>query len=484
MSRYELVARSEIPEEDDSSYTVRIAQDRLKRKKYKRILIAFVCVVIFFFLVAGIASGVVMGVTTAGNKGDYTKTNAPNKNVVSVSTAVISSSPHSVSQTTSMKVVTPRLSATKDNSKTFTTTHSHSHRASSPTIVSTSVTSASPQATTTKKIALSSHTPSFTREITTESQTTTPSQHTNSLTSSTVVSTGVSSVSPRATTTKKTLIKSEVSSHTPPPTRTLSRRINVTDHTSWGNTPTAAIKTFSTNHFTKSAAVVATVMTTTTSPKHTSATESTTGHYSVATSSTTNQIYITTSQHKSVTVQTTTSVSPSPTVIPVNTFNSQILNYIDTSYDPCENFYEYSCGQWYDHFPDASEWGTSQDLALDNYNRIGKYLSHYVDDYRDPDAIKKAKYIYSACINSDYISRHLVTELKSFMIYKAGGWENGDFSPYNSWSINNNLYQDHYLGSSAFFTFGVEPDDLDSTKQVIRVGNIVRHYVTMISWSS
>ena len=316
MSRYELVApRGEMPEEDDSSYTVRIAQDRLKRKKYKRMLIAFVCVVVFFFLVAGIAAGVVMGVTIAGNKGDHTETNAPDKNIVSVSTAVISSSPHSVSQSTSLKVTTSRPSATKDNSKTFTTTHSHSHKASSTTVVSTSVTSASPWATT-------------------------------------------------------------------------------------------------------------------------------------------------------------TSVSPSPTVIPVNTFNSQILNYIDTSYDPCENFYEYSCGQWYDRYPDASEWGAFQDLALDNYNRIGKYLSHYVDDYRDPDAIKKAKYIYSACINSDYISRHLVTELKNFMIYKAGGWENGDFSPYNSWSINNNLYQDHYLGSSAFFTFGVEPDDLDSTKQVIRVGNI------------
>ena len=54
-------------------------------------------------------------------------------------------------------------------------------------------------------------------------------------------------------------------------------------------------------------------------------------------------------------------------------------------------------------------------------------------------------------------------------MYKAGGWVNGDFSPYDSWSININLYRDHYLGSSAFFSFGISPDDLDSSKQVIRV---------------
>ena len=161
--------------------------------------------------------------------------------------------------------------------------------------------------------------------------------------------------------------------------------------------------------------------------------------------------------------------TPSPTASPPSGMNnSKVLDYIDTSYDPCEDFYNYSCGGWHSTRPDAAEWGTFEELALDNYNKLAGYLSHYVRN-SDPDAIKKAKYIYSACVDTYYIKENLFDQLDSFMD-KAGGWENGDFSPYDySWSINNNLYQDHYLGSSAFFGFEISPDDLNSSKPVIRV---------------
>lgn len=470
MSRYELVARGEIPEEDDSNYCVRVAQIRLKRKKDKRLLMAFICVVIFFFLAAGIAAGVVMGVSTAGNNGDDTKTNKE-----LVSTAVIDSLPlSSVSQVTPQAVKVTTSSATRDD---FTTTHSRSLKTLSPT----NVPSVSPQATITNKteVSRSSHTSSPTKKITFTDHTTTPS-HTNSPTST--ASTGVrSSASPQATMAKETVIKSEASSHTP------TKKITVTDHTSQSTgTPTITIKTSSTNYVTTSAATVATLTTSTTSPtsasvsitghysmiKHTSASESTTSHYSTVTSSKANHIRTTTSQYTSLNIHITSlSASPSPTVIPVNTDNSQILNYIDTSYDPCENFYEYSCGHWHDNYPNASRSGTFHDLALDNYNKIGEYLSQYAS-FWDPDAILKAKYIYSACKDSAYISRNLISQLNSFMVNKAGGWDNGGFHPYDSWSIDNDLYKDHYLGSSAFFTFRVAPDDLDSSKQVVRVGTI------------
>lgn len=415
MSRYELVARGGMPEEDDSNYIVQIAQDRLKRKKFKRMLIASICVVVFFFIAAGIAVGVVLGVTSNSDQTKHTETtNAPIKNLVQVSTAVIDSLPPSVLQTTSQGVITPTTSvlqttslgvvtpttlASKDDSKTFTTTHIHSARSYTSVVVSTTL-------------------PSI-------------------------------SISPQAATTRKAT--STVTSHRPQPT-TASQKTSITNQN---------IKS------TAAAAVISTMITT--SPKHTLNAHHHSGYK--VTTSTRNQIHITTSrQHASMTLQTTTSVSPSPTVIPVNTVNSRILNYIDTWYDPCENFYEYSCGRWHNSHPDASEWGTFHDLALDNYNRIAEYLSRYASS-RDSEAITKAKFIYGSCIDSDSISRNLIPQLKSFMVNKAGGWENGDFLPSHSWSINSNLYKDHYLGSSAFFTFGVEPDDLNSSKPVIRVSS-------------
>jgi len=156
--------------------------------------------------------------------------------------------------------------------------------------------------------------------------------------------------------------------------------------------------------------------------------------------------------------------SPTPVSIPAN---SKVLDYMDTWYDPCENFYEYSCGRWRNRHPDRSEWGTFEDLELDNFNKLAGYLSQNPSS-RDPNAIKKAKYIYSACTDTDYIDYNYKDQLDSFMVNKGRGWENGDFIPAESWSIND-LYKDHYYGSSAFFSFGIVPDDLNSSKQVIRV---------------
>ena len=173
--------------------------------------------------------------------------------------------------------------------------------------------------------------------------------------------------------------------------------------------------------------------------------------------------------------------TPSPTASPPSGMNnSKVLDYIDTSIDPCEDFYNYSCGLWRSTRPYAAEWGAFLQLELDNYNKLAGYLSQYVRSH-DPEAVKKAKYIYSACTDTYYIKENLVDQLDSFMD-QAGGWKNGEFYPYNSWSINNNLYQDHYLGSSAFFSFGILPDDLNSSKQIIRVKSTIKYRCDVVMY--
>ena len=158
---------------------------------------------------------------------------------------------------------------------------------------------------------------------------------------------------------------------------------------------------------------------------------------------------------------------PTPRVVPADIANSDILNYMDTAYDPCEDFYQYSCGHWYTQ-PGYRNWGTINELALSNFQKIAGYLG-YPTSLHDPSALKKAKYIYSACTNTDYIEYTYITKIKDFMIHKAGGWRNAGLYPANSWSINNSLYEDHYLGSTAFFQFWIGPDDLNSSLPVIRV---------------
>ena len=151
--------------------------------------------------------------------------------------------------------------------------------------------------------------------------------------------------------------------------------------------------------------------------------------------------------------------------------NSKILDYIDSNVDPCDDFYKYSCGKWLSAKANVLDgrdaWGRSYKLATDNYRYLDKYLSERISQ-NDPDAIRKSKYIYSACKNTTFIQNNFAKHVKDF-IRKANGWDAIGIYPDDGWDINDDLVNDHYLGSSAFFTFGISPDDLDSTKAVIKV---------------
>ena len=351
MSRYELVAQGGMSEElDDDTISYDAVTDRLKRKKFKRTLIATTCVIFLFIVAAGIAIGVVMGVTKGKHSDDTSPPASTSKSFRATAVPVVNSH---LSHATSLDLATP--TTTRDISKTFSTMSIHgasSHSASSYASVVSPTTAAS----------LSPH-----HHTTTTRKTTGVSNHIPQTTTSTTAATATTST-PIATniiTTKSTI------------------DIVASDTTTTTHVTTTVIPVFTTVAASR--------------PKHSS--ESTTDHYPTTTS-TTKRIHITTfSQRASMTAQITT--SPSPTVVlPVNTGNSHIFNYIDTFYDPCDNFYEYSCGRWHNSHPLASEWGTSQDLALDNYFSIARYLSRYTSSH-EPVAIRKAKYMYSSCIDSD-----------------------------------------------------------------------------------
>ena len=161
--------------------------------------------------------------------------------------------------------------------------------------------------------------------------------------------------------------------------------------------------------------------------------------------------------------------------------NSRLLDYIDASIEPCEDFYQFSCGNWLASNPlgDRDTVGTFVSLSLDNYDHLMGYLSQPVRD-SDPVAIKKTKYIYSACKDVDFIQANLVQHLQNF-INDAGGWSDIGITPDDGWNIDEDLAGHHYLGSSAFFEIGILPDDLNSSKPVIKVGGSYNYSLEPIS---
>lgn len=179
-----------------------------------------------------------------------------------------------------------------------------------------------------------------------------------------------------------------------------------------------------------------------------------------------------------ITLAITLSVSPAyqdggenSNCITPDVCNSNILKYIDNKFDPCHDFFNYSCGNWLSANPlnGRSDWNMFTALAIDNYKHISEYLSRPVQN-DDPVTIKKSKYIYSACTDVKFIQNNLVRHLQDF-IKNAGGWADIGIVPDNGWNINSDLANDHYLGSFAFFTITIEPDDFNSSKPVIKVSN-------------
>ena len=284
--------------------------------------------------------------------------------------------------------------------------------------------------------------------------TTTPSNGATTSTAGNVIPT------PSTTTPSNGATTSTASNVIPTPDTTTPSN-DATTSTAGNVIPTPDTTTPSNNATTSTAGNVIPTPDTTTPSNN--ATTSTAGNVIPTPDTTTLLIGTTTSNAGAI----TPAPSPTPSPPPPNIANSKVLDYINTYYDPCEDFYKYSCGNWRSTRPEASEWGTFNELALDNYNKLAGYLSQHPNS-GDPHAIKKVKYIYSACTDTDYIQDNLVDQIEDFMD-RAGGWRHGGFTPSSSWSINSSLYKDHYLGSSAFFSFGIFPDDLNSSKQVIRV---------------
>ncbi|KFD54952.1 hypothetical protein M514_04134 [Trichuris suis] len=101
---------------------------------------------------------------------------------------------------------------------------------------------------------------------------------------------------------------------------------------------------------------------------------------------------------------------------------SNLLMAIDSTQDPCENFYEYACGQWNKHFfipEDMSGYGT---FALVR-DRVRRQLKNLLDTngHANSVAISMAKTMYRSCMNVTAInalkSEKIINVLKSL-----GGW--------------------------------------------------------------
>ena len=150
---------------------------------------------------------------------------------------------------------------------------------------------------------------------------------------------------------------------------------------------------------------------------------------------------------------------------------ARLTSYMNSSVDPCQDMYQYSCGGWEDanRLPDGlRRWGTFEQLAQRNYQFLIKAMSDGVKT--KSEAVNKAKQMFMACTDTEQNQADAPQALSRYLTL-TGGWDETNITQNSTWSIESNLVVEHYYGSSAFFSFDIEPDDMNSSKAVIKVWN-------------
>ncbi|XP_022344014.2 neprilysin-1-like [Crassostrea virginica] len=102
---------------------------------------------------------------------------------------------------------------------------------------------------------------------------------------------------------------------------------------------------------------------------------------------------------------------------------SSLLNSIDPTADPCNNFFQFACGMWRKRqvIPeDKSITGVFYQVD-DSVDIILKYLLEKEIVDSDIEAVRKAKRLYQSCVDLDSIERDNLTSARR-MIQDLGGW--------------------------------------------------------------
>lgn len=140
---------------------------------------------------------------------------------------------------------------------------------------------------------------------------------------------------------------------------------------------------------------------------------------------------------------------------------SQNINW---SSNPCDNFYEYACGNWInDHKINdyQIEYSIKKEITDQIYFDLRHYLDKILPTVPPDDPYFKVKQFYDSCMNLEEIDL-ISTNSISHEIMDAGGWNILKNWHSSSWKYDLAFERLHsYYGVNPFFKIDIGADDLD-----------------------
>uniref|UniRef100_A0A674EI62 Membrane metallo-endopeptidase-like 1 n=1 Tax=Salmo trutta TaxID=8032 RepID=A0A674EI62_SALTR len=153
---------------------------------------------------------------------------------------------------------------------------------------------------------------------------------------------------------------------------------------------------------------------------------------------------------------------------------ARLLQNMDATVEACQNFYQYACGGWLERhvIPETSSRHSVFDILRDKLEIVLKGVFETESD-QDRDAFKKAKTLYSSCMNETLIEQ-LDSKPLVRLIDSIGDWpvasEDWNSATEQAWSLEDTLATlNSRYHKKVILDMYVWTDDRDSRRHIIYI---------------
>ncbi|CAH1248351.1 MME [Branchiostoma lanceolatum] len=148
---------------------------------------------------------------------------------------------------------------------------------------------------------------------------------------------------------------------------------------------------------------------------------------------------------------------------------ARLLEYMDPSIDPCDNFFEYSCGGWLKNTeipPDAGRFGTFNQLRDD----LTANMRDIIEDTtleKGVEVVEKARTLYRSCMDEGLLD-DMGSQPIDDLITHLNGWPVIDDSwTADNWDLLDTLTKLMRYSNSLLMSMYVTADDKDSSVYIL-----------------
>ena len=162
---------------------------------------------------------------------------------------------------------------------------------------------------------------------------------------------------------------------------------------------------------------------------------------------------------------------------------SKLQKSMNETVNPCEDFFEYSCGSWIKNNPIPSSEHKISTFAILRKHINKQILFILLEDASGPkeNAVSKARVYFKSCMKEDNSNNNGTIELKR-LIHRFGSWslDNGTWNE-SRWSYIDTLrkIRSEFLSTSPLFELNVVADPYNSSRMSLKVTQVKNQKLTL-----